>query len=158
MVEKLEVPTDGSKVPNIHHLSEVNLVSHRGVRSSGLEKDGTRIKLSHMQSLDGISRNIQDAVLSCNLKFHSDKNQYFLKRIKLFRFKIYLPCAATSFTDCTLVPYLMNSWYWFMFEIWNNWMNWSIGLSYKLSLYWPASMNRCVWMSACICSIEVTKW
>ena len=27
MVEKLEVPTDGSKVPNIHHLSQVNLVS-----------------------------------------------------------------------------------------------------------------------------------
>ena len=27
MIEKLEVPTDGSKVPNIHHLSEVKLVS-----------------------------------------------------------------------------------------------------------------------------------
>ena len=25
IVEKLEVPTDGSKVPNIHHLSEGNL-------------------------------------------------------------------------------------------------------------------------------------
>ena len=29
----------------------------------------------------------------------------------VFLFKIYLPWAATSFTDCTLVPYLINKCY-----------------------------------------------
>ena len=42
---------------------------------ANLEKDGNRIKLGHMQPLDGIGRYIQDAMLSCNSKFHSDENQ-----------------------------------------------------------------------------------
>lgn len=44
-----------------------------------------------------------------------------------------LTLSATYFTDWTLVPY-------------------------KLSLYCPASMNLCSWMSFSICSLDITKW
>ena len=89
-----------------------------------LEEDGDGVELGHVQSLDGVSRHVQDTVFALGRYVLGRIGEYFywpeLLPGSLFSPK-YKP--VLTLTDWTLVPY-------------------------RFSLYWPASINKWVWMSA----------
>lgn len=152
--------------------------SHDVLHRLGFDEDGDGMKLSQLQSLDGVSRHVQDTVFT--LRTAEEEELWIRGRSSCVPNKVAAECISEIMSAVVkwikiikhtltvkLVIINMQAW---LFSA-----NKSVEeqtartfsatsrtdctlVPYRWLLYCPASMNLWSWMSFSICSLDTTKW